>query len=262
MSAFRITLLSSALLLLAVGDMPAQGGRRTDILLYSRPRLPVYFGLEAGYGMWTNKASFGVSDRNIPCALFTDGDGAGPAGGVKGIIYFTRWVIFSPRLRYEERSGSFLTPIPGEPARNAANEIVMLEEEAQVDATMATLSLDLMVGIDIARTGIYIVGGPSGSLLSNGFYDYTERLLGPEGFTLGTTGETEQLLVRGESFPTYNQFAFDLRGGLGYLFRLGRWGFNPEFFYSYPLTSSLASPDEMTQTGMLGTFSILYNFGE
>lgn len=254
-----VLVVASALILALPGY--AQGGRRTDALLYSRPVLPTYLGIEGGYARWKNQADFSVSDRNIPCATFTDGEGEGPVGGVKGIIYFTRWFILSPRIRYEARSGTFVSPLPGEPARNASNEIVTLDEEAQVDVTMATFSIDLMAGIDIARTGIYLAAGPSIGFLANGFYDYTERLNGPSGFSFPGTGLNEQQLVGGRSFDTYNSFVFDLRGAAGYLLRIGRWGLNPEVFYSYPLTSALTSPDLMKQTGVVGTFGILYNFG-
>jgi len=240
----------------------AQGGRRTDVLLYSRPVLPLYLGVEGGYARWKNQADFGVSDRDIPCATFTDGEGEGPVGGVKGFIYYTRWFFLSPRVRYEERSGTFISPLPGEPARNADNEIVTLDEEAQVDATMATLSIDLMVGLEIARTGLYVAAGPSLGVLANGFYDYTERLKGPSGFSFPLTGRTEQQLVGGRSFDTYNQFVFDLRGVAGYLLRIGKWGINPEVFYSHPLSSALASPDLLKQTGVVGTLGILYNFAD
>lgn len=240
----------------------AQGGRRTDVLLYQRPILPLFVGIEGGYGRWTNEASFTVSDSKLPCALFTDGEGSGPLGGVKAVIYFNRWFFFSPRARYETRSGTFLTPLPDEPVRDETNAIVQLSQEAQVDATMATFTFDPLVGIEIARTGFYLCGGPSVSLLLDGTYDYTERIKSPSRFTYVATGTTEQSLVAGRSFENYQQLAFDLRGGTGFILRLGKFGLNPEVFYSFPLTSALNSPDKMKQTGVVGTFSILYNLGE
>ncbi|MBX7216194.1 MAG: outer membrane beta-barrel protein [Candidatus Kapabacteria bacterium] len=248
-------------LVLAVAAQ-AQGGRRTDILLYQRPILPLFVGIEGGYGQWTNEASFTVTDSKLPCALFTNGEGAGPVGGVKGMLYFNRWFFFSPRIRYETRSGTFLTPLPDEPVRDEANAIVQLSQEAQVDATMATFTFDPLVGIEIARTGLYLCGGPSASLLLDGSYDYTERIKSPSRFTYVATGTTEQGLVDGASFQQYQQFAFDLRGGAGFILRIGKFGLNPEVFYSFPLTSALASPDKLKQTGIVGTFSILYNLGE
>lgn len=240
----------------------AQGGRRNDILLYQRPVLPLFIGIEGGYGQWTNEASFTVSDSKLPCALFTDGDGGGPVGGVKGMLYFNRWFFFSPRIRYETRSGQFFTDLSDEPVRDESNAIVQLSQEAQVDVTMATFTLDPLVGIEIARTGFYLCGGPSVSLLLDGAYDYTERIKSPSRFTYVATGTNEQSLVAGRSFPNYEQFAFDLRGGAGFVLRLGKFGLNPEVFYSFPLTSALASPDKMKQTGIVGTFGILYNLGE
>ncbi|MCC7439684.1 MAG: outer membrane beta-barrel protein [Armatimonadetes bacterium] len=240
----------------------AQGGRRTDVLLYQRPILPLFIGIEGGYGQWTNEASFTVSDSKLPCALFTNGEGAGPLGGVKGMLYFNRWFFFTPRIRYETRSGEFFTGLPDEPVRDETNAIVQLSQEAQVDATMATFTFDPLVGVEIARTGLYLCGGPSASLLLDGNYDYTERIKSPSRFTYVATGTTEQSLVTGRSFQNYARVAFDIRGGAGFILRVGKFGLNPEIFYSLPLTSALTSPDKLKQTGIVGTFSILYNLGE
>jgi hypothetical protein len=180
---------------------------------------------------------------------------------MKGFVYINPWFFVSPRLRYEARSGSYLTTLASEPARDATGKDVMLEQEAQVDATMAAAQLDLRVGYDIAASGFYVNVGPAFSFMLNGFYDYSERIKSPIGFVYTDTRRVDHQLVGGRAFSDYNRFAVDIRGGIGYLFELDRLAINPEVFYSLPLTSSLKSPDKLKQRGVSGSLGILFNFG-
>jgi hypothetical protein len=252
-----VALLLGLLALVAVGaDLRAQGGRDDDNVLYPQPEPPpILAGVEAGYGSWKNKGFFSVNDGKFSCTTFDNGDGKGPTFGAKAMIYVNRWLFFSPRVRMEARSGKFLSPLAGEPARNAANEVVTIEQEAQVDATMSTVSFDGTVGVEFF--GLYVFGGGSAGMLLDGSYNYTERMKGG-GFTYADTRTSEHQLVTGRRFDHYQKSVFDLRAGAGYLFRIGRFALNPEFFYSSPLTSALGQPDEMRQTGMVGTFGLLY----
>ena len=255
-------MIAMAGLFVAVQSLNAQGGRRSDALLYPQTELPLYAGPEIGYGFWNNNADFWVADQTLPCAHFTDGDGSGLAIGAKAYWYFNDWFMLAPRARFEARSGSFITALADEPARNADQEIVMLQQEAQVDVTMATLTFDLMVGVDISSTGVYAVAGPSVSLLRDGFYDYTERLTGPANFVYSDTRTSEHTLVTERSFEQFESLAFDLRAGAGYFWQLGEFIINPEVFYSLPLTSALGEPGRLEQTGIVGSLGLLYNFGD
>jgi hypothetical protein len=254
-------MLAAAFLPLLAAAAYGQGGRSSDNNLYPQPALPLYLGPELGYGSWSNKGSFIVSDSRLPCAEFTDGDGTGPTAGVKAYIYLNRWFMIAPRFRYEARSGTFLTPLADEPTRDASNQVTMLSQEGEADVTMAAFTFDTMLGFEIAHSGAYIVTGFSSSLLMDGIYDYTERLKSP-GLVYSDTKANQHLLISGKSFDTYQRFAFDLRGGVGYLYKFGRWAVNPEAFYSLPLTSALGDPDKLKQTGIVGTLGLLYNFGD
>ncbi len=171
--------------------------------------------------------------------------------------------MFSPRIRYEARSNAFITPLAREPVKGENNETVLLEQEAQVDATLGTLSLDLMLGIEFFETGVYVVAGGSGGLLTGGQYDYTERLLNPPGFVYAGSGTNEQQLLGGSKFENFGSFVVDLRGGLGYIHEINdRWGVSAEALYSYPVTSAFEDPDMLKQQGIMGTISVLYNIGE
>lgn len=240
-------------------------GSGADALLHDYTERPLWAGGGLGYGYWLNEASFGVSDRDLPCAFFTDGEGGGLLVELKSIMYPfpNNWFIFSPRLRYEARSGAFITQLAGEPAKGENNETVILEQEAQVDATLGTVSLELMVGVELFESGAYVVGGAAGGLLLSGTFDYTERLLGPTGFVFAGTESTEQQLVGGRKFENFGSFVADARGGAGYIYEIGDlWALNLEFVYSHPLTSVLNDPDVIKQRGFMGTFGVLYNIGD
>ncbi len=240
-------------------SLQAQGGRPLDNVLYPQPDpLPVLVGPEFGRGFWKNKASFSVSDRDVPCVNFTDGDGAGFTAGAKAFLYANRWLFFSPRVRYEARSGSFTTGLAGEPARDAANNVITLDQEGTVDATIAAFSFDVTLGVEFFHSGIYLFGGGSASLLLGGYYDYSESLKGPAGFFYDDTHRADHRVVSGHSFESYQSTAFDLRGGLGYIYRMGRFAINPEVFYSLPLTNALGAPDTLQQTGIVTTIGFLY----
>src|SRR5512133_1872189 len=139
-------------LVAAVFLLPAlclgQGGRASDNILFPQPPLPIYVGPEAGFSQWTDNALFSVGDGSLRCADFADGDGNGPAGGLKAAIYVTPWLFVAPRIRYEARSGSFLTDLGPEPARDARDSVVMISRGATADVTMAALTLDARIGVE------------------------------------------------------------------------------------------------------------------
>lgn len=253
-----------AALLLLPTALCAQGGSKSDRVLYPLPPpIPLLIGIEGGYGSWDNKGFFSVGDGGFSsCATFGDGKGKGVTFGVKSMLYLNTWFFISPRVRYEPRSGRFLTTVPGDPVRGENDSITMIKEEAQADATFGAAVFDLTIGVEFFRTGIYVFGGGSGGVLLDGFYDYRQRIVSPTNFVYSDTRTTEKLLVKGRSFPTYQKTTMDLRGGLGYIFRIGKVALNPEVFYSKPMTDVFGAPESMKQTGMLGTFSIMYNLGD
>lgn len=256
--------LSLVVFLFPERDLSAQG-RGSDALLHDYTERPQWIGGGLGYGFWQNEANFGITDRELPCAFFTDGDGSGLVVEIKSIMYpfQNRWFIVSPRIRYEARSGSFISPLAGEPVKGENNETVILEQEAQVDATLGTLSGDLMVGVEFFETGIYLMGGGSFGLLTGGKYDYTERLLSPAGFVFAGSGTNEQQLLGGSKFDNFGSSVFDVRGALGYVHEIGDWwAVNVEAVYSHPMKSVLEDPELLKQQGIMGTVSILYNFGD
>jgi len=259
-----VALLLATFVLCSADRLHAQGSWG-DALLHDYTERPQWIGAGLGFGYWIDDALFGVSDQALPCAVFSDGNGGGLLFEVKSIMYpfHNNWFIFSPRLRYEARSGTFITPLAGEPAKGENNETVILEQEAQVDATLGTVSLELMAGVEFFESGFYAVGGGEGGLLLSGKFDYTERLLSPQGFVYAATETNEQKLVGGRKFENFGSFVADLRGGLGYIHELGdSWALNAEFLYSYPVISALKDPDKLNQQGIMGTVSVLYNFGD
>lgn len=257
---FRTAMTSSLLALAASLPLSAQGDG--DVFLDPEYLLPMFVGVEAGYTMWKNEASFAVSDQALPCAVFGDADGQGPGFGARSFLYLNPWLFASPRIRFEARPASFIAPLAGEPVRDASNAETILQQEAQADMAMSSLTLDARVGIDIMESGLYVAVGPGVSLMLEGSYDYSERILGPSGFLYSDTRSGEHMLVDDRAFENFQSIAVDLRGGAGYLLQLDRLVINPEVFYSFPVTSSLKAPDKLKQTGISGSLGILYNFGE
>jgi hypothetical protein len=252
----------ACLALLSALPASAQGGRGDDNVLYPQPVLPIYIGPEIGFAWWDVDASFVVNDGSLACAAFTDGSGRGPTIGMRSLIYLTRWIALSPRVRYEPRILTFIGELDPEPARDARDSVVMLTREGQADATVSSFTLDLRLAVDLFGSGFYLSGGPAINLMGSGFYDFTERITGPAGFVHGDDGSAESVLASGRSYESQETFSIDLRGGAGLAIAIGRWVLNPEASYTYPLTSSLAPPDTMLQRGFSASFGLLYNFGE
>ena len=251
--------MTSLLALIASLPLAAQGD---DVFLDPEYLLPTFVGIDVGYTLWKNQSSFAVSDRELPCAVFGDTEGQGPDFGTKAFIYTNPWLFFSPRARYETRSATFVSPLPGEPVRDASNTETMLSQEAQTDLSMSSITLDLRVGADPFEIGLYVCAGPAVSLMLDGSYDYSERILGPSGFLYSDTRSTEHVLASARTFENFQSIAVDARGGVGYLLEFGRLAINPEVFYSYPLTSTLKAPDKLKQAGISGSIGILFNFGD
>lgn len=258
----RIVLATLVLVLVCIGDARAQGGAKNDNVLYPHPEpIPLYVGPEAGIGNWTHKGGFTVPDGPFSCAAFNDGSGRGITLGLKSFIYLNRWFFISPRLRREPRPAQFTTDLEGEPVRLPNDSIAILPERGTVDASFGAVTLDVTVGVEFFKTGLYLFGGAGGSYLMDGVYDYSEEIVAPSPFVYSDLGRTSHTLVSGRSFPTYQKTSFDLRGGAGFILRIGRLAFNPEVFLTRPMTAVMASPDEIRQQGIIGTFSIMYNLG-
>ncbi len=239
-------------------------GRGSDALLHDPVYRYQWVGAGLGYGHWTSEAEFGITENGLPCSFFTDGEGNGLLLEVKGIFYPLQntWFMVSPRVHYESRASTFITPLPGEPVRIDDGSRVILSQEAQVDGEFGTVTFDLMTGVEFFETGLYIAAGGSVGLLLGGEYDYTERLL-TDGFTFAGSGGTEQTLISGRDFENYGSMVADLRGSIGYIYRLSdQFGLNLEGSYSYPLMSAFNEPDLLKQQGIYGTLSILYNIGD
>lgn len=240
----------------------AQGGRGSDNILYPQPILPSYVGIDGGYAWWNAKASFGVSDQTLPCALFGDGSGSGATFGARLLHNVTPWLILSPRIRWESRASTFVTPLDDEPIRDVGGTTGTLHQEAQVDATLGALSADLLIGFRSPKLGLYGVLGPSVGLATGGTYDYKERVLGPAGYVYGDNGASEHTLRSGGSFDRYQKITISARAGIGYILDVGDFAINPEVLYSLPITSTLDAPDELKQSGVMAMLGILYYIGE
>lgn len=239
----------------------AQGGDTDDLILHPRiPPLPLMVGAEAGFGWWENQGMFTASDGDRTCVQFGTSKGDGATFGVKGMIYVTRWLFFSPRVRFENRISTVSTSLPGESVRDGSNNVVELKQEGYADIRITSTALDAMAGVEFF--GVYAFGGLSMSLLGEGTFDYTERLLSPDGFTYSDSRTREHTLIRNRKLEGYEKSVLDVRAGGGYLFRLGSIIVNPEAFYSIPTKSALLAPAEMKQSGVVATLSVMYNFGE
>jgi hypothetical protein len=250
------------LLAAASTALMAQGGRGSDNVLYPQPILPSYVGVDAGYIWWSSKASFGVGDGDLPCAIFGDGKGSGVTVGARLLHNVGTWFMLTPRIRYESRSSTFVTQLADEPIRDAGTGTSYLKQEAQADAHIGAFSADLMVGFTIPKTGVYLALGPSVSLVTGGTYDYTERINGPAGYVYSDNGGTEHMLAEGRSFERFKSVALSARAGLGYVYDLGDLALNPEVLYSLPLSSSLDTPDELKQSGVMAMIGVLFYIGE
>jgi hypothetical protein len=258
----RRTLLMAAILLAMIAPMAtlhAQWGRSGDNILYPQNNLPFFIGPEVGWGLWSHKADFGVGDSQLPCTIFSDGKGSGLTAGLRAMLYLSDWLVLTPRVRYESRPGTFTKTLPDQPIRDESNDPAMLSQEAESQVESSSLTLDLMVGVDIGSTGFYVMGGLGSGLMMQGTFDYTERITAPADMVYDDTGTNEHLLVQEQKFQNYESPAFALRGGAGYLLKLGQWGLNPEVFYSLPLTSALGAPDELKQSGIVVSMGILLN---
>lgn len=247
----------SLLTLISSPRLAAQG----DVFLDPEYLLPLFVGPEFGFTMWQNQAEFTISDRVLPCAVFGDSESQGPTYGIRGLLFVDPIFFISPRVRYEQRTSSFISPLEDEPTLDGSNVVTTLHQEAEVNVTMSSITIELRGGIDIFESGVTISAGPAINLL-NASYDYSERILGPSGFLYTDSRSSEHTLVSGRSFDGFESMAFDIRAGIGYLVEYGPLGIHPEVNFSFPLTSYLEDPETLKQTGISGSLGLLFNFGD
>lgn len=247
-------------LLTGVPDAFGQGGRPEDNVLFPHPlQIPsILVGPDIGWGYWIDRGEFGVADRNLPCASFAEGRGYSLNAGARAFIHLSRSFFVSPRFRYEPRPADFTTPLAGEPIRNQTNEVVTLQQEAVAKGSFTVGCFDGMIGLDLFRTRLYMVGGGSvGRILSSG-YDYTENILGPSGIVYDDTKTRSHTPAPDREFTTVNSLNASLRGGFGYIHEFGRFAINPEILYSRSLIPFLADPDAMDQQGFVVIIGVLW----
>lgn len=254
------------MLLVFIGMMAAmatangQGGRESDLVLYPRSEpLPLLLGPEVGYGWWDNAGTFTVTDGDRTCVAFGTSEGKGLTVGVKGVAYLTRWLFISPRVRREVRTSIATTPLPEESIRDAGNDVVQLQQEGRADVRITSTALDLTIGLEMFD--LYVFGGGGLSLLGDGTFDYSERLLGPPGVIYNDSHTSTHTLIRNRKLEGYARSTFEVRAGGGYMLHLGPVVVNPEVFYSLPQESIVSLPSELKQTGLVATLSLMYNFG-
>lgn len=75
---------------------------RDVILAPASTEMPQYIGVYGGLAMNYHSGTFSLTDGNTVCCTFTDGDGLGFVGGVKGFFSVIENLYYSPRLALEE----------------------------------------------------------------------------------------------------------------------------------------------------------------
>jgi Outer membrane protein beta-barrel domain len=193
------------------------------------------FGPYAGLNINMHSGKFATAQGDIICCEFDGGNGFGPVGGVKAFIPLADKLYLSPRLGYENLSGTFDAEPQMYPFLGAGNTMELTTFQNELEATMHGVSFDLHAAYVLTSFGLYVTAGPSVSYLISADYTLTEKITNPPGVRY-LDGGTEKQVYAGDLEITESAF-FAVRGGLGALIELNnKLYLNPELLYGFALT--------------------------
>ena len=163
------------------------------------------------------------------CGTFTGGSGWKPSFGMIGDIPLTRTLDFSPRLFWDDRSGSFLATHTD---YNVAvgNSITQLDLQFELAEKLWLVSADLpLKWMPFKKNNFYFAFGPSFSYIISNHYHETESILSPSNAYFKFNGRQSQDISDG-TYSSVKNFQWGLYMGLGYDFPISKHMFiAPEF---------------------------------
>lgn len=217
----------------------------------------VQIGPYAGATYSLHNGRFVTTERNIVCCEFNNGEGFGPAAGVKMSLSLSEAFFVAPSLGYESRGGTFDAAPQQLPIFGLNNSVENITMRSSMDVSLGTLNIEALAGYRIGATGMYLTAGPAASVVLSQHYRKSERIDNPANVTyLG--GGTEKVLYDGD-LDLVKSTLFSVRAGAGASFEIADGvSLAPQVLYSLPLGKASRS-DEWTVAGMHGTVAVLFD---
>jgi|GEM_PF-1090700 len=218
---------------------------------------PLLVGLFGGPTFNSHTGQFTVTENGIVCCVFDGGSGIGIVGGAKAFIPFGDAFGVSPRISYEDRSGTYTQETEAFSFLGANNQVETLRFHDELGMNLPSVTIDALATYTFTSFGLYAALGPSAGILVGKDYTKTETIPGPNGVTFKNSGGTSVTINSG-NLGTANTLQLGARGGLGAAFPIagGAVTLNPEVLYTFPLTK-VSSVDEVKVSGLQATLGIL-----
>ncbi|GMV52883.1 MAG: hypothetical protein AMXMBFR68_06750 [Ignavibacteria bacterium] len=209
---------------------------RDVILTPASTEMPQYIGVYGGLAMNYHSGTFSLTDGNTVCCTFTDGDGLGFVGGVKGFFSVIENLYYSPRLALEGRGGTLNGNQYQDNIRGAFNKIEPATFRNDFEVSLPTLNLDLLACyVLVPDIGLYLAGGASVGYVMSTDYTQSENIIAPTDITYaGTTSRSR--VIATASVADFNSVQIGVRFGVGALLPLTDGiALNPEVLYHLPM---------------------------
>ncbi len=211
-----------------------------------------YGGID--YNIHTGK--FATTQDELVCCNFEDGTGVGPVAGFKAFLSPYRTWTISPRLLYENYTGTFSADPETLPIFGENNMVEDWTFQDDLEISLGALSVELLYVQKIVDMNLYVAAGPSVNYIITNNFRKTEHIIDPPGVAY-LDGSTSKLLLD-DKLDIITPLLLTLRGGLGGVIPIGKnFYLNPEVLYGFPLTI-VSDNGEWRVTTIQATLGVLY----
>lgn len=230
-----------------------------DHILVPHPRPQVLIGPFGGAMLNRHSGAFVTRESGLVCCEFTEGSAAAGAFGVRAFVPFGWYAAVSPRLAFEGRGGIFDAELQSYPFFGENDTLENVVFANVLDATIQTVTLDILAVARIPQLGIYVAAGPGVALVAASTFRKTERIADPADVSY-LDGTTEKVMFEGDLVPI-SKALYTVRAGGGLLVRVfKRLYVNPEVLYVHQLNPMYSDPsNEWNAAALQLSFGILYD---
>jgi hypothetical protein len=214
----------------------------------------VLVGLTGGMAFSWHQGNYTTSDAQFDCCTFAGGSGIGRVAGLRSVVPLSRSLFLRPGISFDQLNADYPAEREAYPVFGREDQVVLMTLSEQLSITLDAFSVELLLAWRVVDPGMYIMIGPSWSLLMSQHQTQEERILTPDDIAF-LDGSRSHYLIDSE-ITGLSPF-FSIRAGAGALFPISEmFHANPEVLFMVPLTD-VQDKGEWSVSGFVVTLGVL-----